>query len=61
MEIFQRTLSLFGAQRRFLGESGCKGTAFSDTLQIFRQLFFGKDESFRDCLQKALPTPYYII
>ena len=60
MEISQRTLSL-GAHRRFLGESGCKGTTFPGTIQIFRQLFFKDDESFRDCLQKALPTPYYII
>jgi hypothetical protein len=60
MEIFQRTLSL-SAQRPFLSESGCKGTAFSDTIQIFRQLFSKNDESFRDYLQKTLPTPYYII
>jgi len=38
MEIFQRTLS-FGARRPFLSESGCKGTAFYITIQIFRQLF----------------------
>ena len=31
----------------FLSESGCKGTAFSNTLQIFRQLFLRKYESFR--------------
>ncbi|MBR6828052.1 MAG: hypothetical protein IKM76_07860, partial [Prevotella sp.] len=60
MEIFQRTLSS-SAQRPFLSESGCKGTTISDNIQIFRQLFFKNDESFRDCLQKTLPTPYYII
>jgi hypothetical protein len=31
-----------------LRESGCKGTHFFDTHQIFRQLFFEKHESFRD-------------
>ena len=61
MEIFQRTLS-YGAHRSFLSESGCKGTAFSDTLQIFRQLFSKKREDFRVCLQnECLHLIYNII
>ncbi len=35
----------------FLGESGCKGTIFFNTLQIFRELFSRKHKSFRDYLQ----------
>ena len=38
---------------RFLSESGCKGTTFQDSLQTFRQLFFGGGEYFRDYLQNA--------
>ena len=41
---------------RFLSESGCKGTTFQDSLQTFRQLFFGGGEYFRDYLQNVALT-----
>ena len=40
--------SFFSAIAQKLRESGCKGTHFFDTHQIFRQFFFEKHESFRD-------------
>ena len=42
--------SFFSAHRPVLSESGCKGTAFYNTSQIFRQLFFKNGKDFRDYL-----------